>query len=79
MGRPFKLRTFYKNWDAVPLVLNTKETAGVLNCSTATVRNYIRLGELIAAKHGNKLFITKDNLKAFMNNKFAATAGGVSA
>ncbi len=79
MGRPSKFRKVYYNWDSVPIILTVKAVAEILDCSTATVQNYIRLGELIAAKHGNKLFITKDNLKAFMNNEFTAAAGGVSA
>lgn len=79
MGRPSKFRKVYYNWDSVPIILTVKDCAEILKCSTATVQSYIRLGELTAAKHGNKLFISKDNLKAFMNTKFAAAAGGVSA
>lgn len=79
MGRPSKFRKVYYNWDSVPIILTVKDCAEILKCSTATVQSYIRLGELIAAKHGNKLFISKDNLKAFMNTKFTAAAGGVSA
>lgn len=79
MARPSKFRKVYYNWESVPIVLTVKEAAEILRCSTATVQNYIRLGELTAAKHGNRLFISKDSLQTFMNLKFIAAAGGISA
>ena len=79
MARPSKFRKVYYTWETVPIVLTVKETAEILKCSTATVQSYIRLGELAAAKHGNKFFVTKESLQNFMNAKFIAAAGGVCA
>lgn len=79
MGRPSKYNKVYYNWESVPIVINVKEAAAILRCSTATVQSYIRQERLKATKCGNKLFISKDNLKEFMNVSFAAATGGVSA
>lgn len=79
MARPSTYRKVYYTWDTVPIILTVKEVAEILRCSTATVQSYIRLGRLNATKCGNKLFITKDNLKEFMNIGFISSAGGATA
>lgn len=79
MGRPSKFRKVYYTWDTVPIILTVKDCAEILKCSTATVQSYIRLGRLNATKCGNKLFITKDSLKEFMNIGFISAAGGATA
>lgn len=76
MARPIKYKTYHYSWDTVPIILTVKQVADILSSSTATVQNYIRLGRLKAAKHGNKLFISKEALQEFMQISFEQIAKG---
>lgn len=76
MARPIKYKTYHYSWDTVPIILSVKQTAEILSCSTATVQNYIRIGRLKAAKHGNRLFVSKEALQEFMQLSFESIAQG---
>ena len=45
---------------------DVQETAGLLNITVATVRDYIKKGKLSARKVGTRYYIAEETLKSFL-------------
>jgi len=53
----------YTNWDEVPLLLTTDETAAILRVHTNTVKYLIHSGQLPAAKIGRAWRIPRESVR----------------
>jgi excisionase family DNA binding protein len=56
----------YCDWESVPIVLNVKDACVLLGWSDATVKKYLRSGEIKARKTGKDWLIPKTSIKAFV-------------
>lgn len=48
-------------------LLKVEDLAEALKCHIETIRRYIRAGKLKAQKIGKRYYVSKENLKAFVN------------
>lgn len=55
------------DWDTLPVVLTLNEVANILRVTRQTVAKYIDNGLLKAGKTDRNYFVSKDNLKAFLD------------
>lgn len=56
----------FTNWENIPVVLNTRQVAEVLNVHINTVKNLVARKELKSFKIGKALRIRKEDLQAFI-------------
>ena len=57
----------FTNWDEVPLLLTTEETAAILRVHTNTVKYLIHSGQLAATKIGRAWRIPRESVKSIVD------------
>lgn len=56
----------FTDWEDVPMVLNTRQVAEILNVHINTVKNLVSKKQLPAFKIGKALRINKEDLQQFI-------------
>ena len=58
----------FTNWDSVPICLDSVMVALILNISVCSVKKSLREGKIKGVKIAEKWVISKDALRAFIEN-----------
>lgn len=68
------MTTAPNDWDALPIILDSAETAALLRCDVKEIRKYAKRPDFPAVMDGKKIRVSRDNLRVWINKQAGGTA-----